>query len=111
MNFDILSLVTTKLTYKPTKLEFLVLLSLKRKPLHGYAIMTKLTQKLPGVWKAKSGSLYPLLSRMVKKGLIEAEVRRGKKKYSLTVKGKEAVDQYIIAWKELYFLFKEMIRE
>jgi len=110
MYFDILSLVSTKPTYKLTRLEFLVLLSLKRKPLHGYAIMKKLTQKIPGVWKAKSGSLYPLLERMVKKGLVRVEFKRGKKKYLPTLRGREAIEQYLRVWRELYFLFKQMNR-
>ncbi len=108
MSFDILSLVHSKPTYKLTRLEFLVLLSLKKKPLHGYAIMKKLTQKTPGIWKAKSGSLYPLLRRLVKKQFIDVEMKKGVKKYHLTDKGKDATEQYITAWKELYALFKEM---
>lgn len=108
MSFDILSLVRSKQTYKLTKLEFLVLLALRKKPLHGYAIMKKLTKKLPGVWTVKSGSLYPLLKRMVRKDLLKTKKSQNKTKYALTDKGKEAVDQYITAWKELYIIFKEM---
>jgi DNA-binding PadR family transcriptional regulator len=70
--------------------------------------MKKLTEKMPGVWKVKSGSLYPLLRRMTRKGLLESKVIRGKTKYRLTQEGTEAVDQYIEAWKELYLLFKQM---
>ena len=108
MGFDILSLVHERPSYKLTRLEFLVLLSLRKKPLHGYAIMKKLTDKMPGVWKVKSGSLYPLLKRMVKKGLLEKRAKRKKTKYALTIEGKEAVEQYIRAWKELYMIFKQM---
>jgi PadR family transcriptional regulator PadR len=110
MGFDILSLVQKKPEYNLTRLEFLVLLSLRRRPLHGYAIMKKLTSAMPGSWKVKSGSLYPLLKRMVRKGLIEKEKKRNMTKYSLTPEGREAVDDYIAAWKELYFLFREIGR-
>ncbi len=108
MPFDIMSLIHKKPSHKLTRLEFLVLLSLRRKPLHGYGIMKKLTTKMPGIWKAKSGSLYPLLKRMERKGLIEPRKRRTKTLYSLTPEGKEAVDGYISAWKELYNIFKKM---
>ena len=108
MAFDILSLVSKKPTYKLTRLEFLVLLSLRSKPLHGYAIMKKLTRKIPGVWNVKSGSLYPLLKRLVKKGFIQSTTKRGKTRYRLTEYGTNAVDEYMAAWKELYNIFKQM---
>jgi DNA-binding PadR family transcriptional regulator len=108
MAFDILSLTQKKPGHKLTRLEFLVLLSLRRKPLHGYGIMKKLTTKMPGVWKVQSGSLYPLLRRMVKKGLVEKKEFRRKIKYRLTPEGKSAVDEYIDAWKELYRIFRAM---
>lgn len=110
MSFNLMSLVREKPTFKLTRLEFLVLMALKRKPLHGYAIMKKLEQKLPGVWQPKSGSLYPLLRRMEGKGLLESKVIRGKKKYRLTHDGHDASDQYIKAWKELYMVFKDLAR-
>ncbi|MBN3037711.1 MAG: PadR family transcriptional regulator [Candidatus Diapherotrites archaeon] len=111
MKFDILSLVRSKPTHKISRLEFLVLLSLRKGPMHGYAVMKKLTRKMPGVWTAKSGSLYPLLRRMQKKGLVTARVVGGRKEYKLTEVGAEAVDQYLAAWNELYHLFKEMSQE
>lgn len=110
MRFDILSLVRKKPTHKLTRLEFLVLLALHKKPLHGYGIMKKLTTKMPGLWTAKSGSLYPLLKRMEEKGLVESKPKRSKTLYRLTSDGKEAVDEYIEAWKELYKIFREMSR-
>jgi DNA-binding PadR family transcriptional regulator len=106
-----MSLVKTKPSHKLTKLEFLVLLSLKKKPLHGYGIMKRLDKNLPGVWKPKSGSLYPLLKRMKKKGLLESKNVKGKNKYFLTSGGEEAINQYIHAWKELYEIFKQMTRK
>lgn len=108
MRFDIMSLTQKKPTHKLTRLEFLVLLALRKKPLHGYGIMKKLTTKMPGAWKAKSGSLYPLLKRMEKKNLIESKKKKTKTLYRLTPEGKEAVDEYVLAWKELYRIFKEM---
>lgn len=108
MTFDILSLVKKKPTIKISRLEFLILLSLRRKPLHGYAIMKKLNKKMPGVWKAKSGSLYPLLKRMEKHELVESKQKRDRTLYRLTPLGQKAVDQYFDAWKELYSIFKEM---
>jgi len=108
MGFDILSLTQKKPSYKLTRLEFLVMLSLRRKPLHGYAIMKKLTLKMPGIWKVKSGSLYPLLKRLEKKGFLEKKAFKNKTKYRLTATGKEAVDDYIQAWKELYRIFRVM---
>ncbi|MFC2174919.1 PadR family transcriptional regulator [archaeon] len=108
MSFDIMSLVQKKPTHKLTRLEFLVLLSLRSRPLHGYGIMKKLTTKMPGVWKVKSGSLYPLLKRMVKKGLLEPKKKRTRTLYRLTPEGRGAVDEYLGAWKELYGIFKKM---
>lgn len=108
MRFDLMSLVQKKPTHKLTRLEFLVLLSLRGRPLHGYGIMKKLTTKMPGVWKAKSGSLYPLLKRMERKGLLESKKKRTRTLYRLTPEGKAAVVEYLDAWKELYRIFRAM---
>lgn len=108
MGFDIFSMVKNKPAQKLTRLEFLVLLTLKRKALHGYAIMKKLKQKMPGLWDVKSGSLYPLLKRMTEKGFIRKESKRNRTKYSLTPSGRESVDQYLQTWKQMYLLFREM---
>jgi DNA-binding PadR family transcriptional regulator len=59
-------------------------------PIHGYGIMQKVDEMTDGRVKVGAGTLYALLSRFEKEGIVE---RRGasisKKNYIITRKGKE----------------------
>lgn len=55
-------------------LDLLVLKILSRRPkLHGYAIMTAISETSGDILNAEEGSLYPALHRMEEAGWIEAE--------------------------------------
>lgn len=55
-------------------LDLLVLKVLSRRPrLHGYAIMTAITEISEEVLRVEEGSLYPALHRMEENGWIRAE--------------------------------------
>jgi PadR family transcriptional regulator, regulatory protein PadR len=55
-------------------LDLLVLKILSRRPrLHGYALMTAISEMTGDVLRAEEGSLYPALHRMEESGWIRAE--------------------------------------
>lgn len=53
-------------------IQFLILRILYEKPMHGYRLMGELEKRSFGCHKLQTGSMYTLLRRMEKKGLIES---------------------------------------
>src|ERR1700749_29172 len=81
----------------PGALEMMILQTLKRKPLHGYALAQHIKQTSEELLQVEEGSLYPALQRMLKAGWLKAEWgisatnRRGRT-YSLTPAGRKHVE-------------------
>jgi DNA-binding PadR family transcriptional regulator len=65
-----------------------IILVLRERPMHGYAIMNTISTKTK-IWKPSPGTIYPLLASMTKKGLIEKRAAANKIVYTLTKKGRE----------------------
>jgi transcriptional regulator len=57
----------------PGTLEMLVLQTLIRGPLHGYAIAQYLEQASDDVLQVEEGSLYPALQRLLREGWVTAD--------------------------------------
>ena len=57
----------------PGTLFLLILRSLSRGPLHGYAIARRIKNASANGLEIEDGSLYPALNRMLVKGWVEAE--------------------------------------
>lgn len=77
----------------PGTLYMLVLRTLAKGPLHGYAIARKIKQLSAEGLSIEDGSLYPALNRMLVKGWLTAEWgvsenNRRARFYSLTRKGR-----------------------
>jgi PadR family transcriptional regulator, regulatory protein PadR len=80
----------------PGTLDMLVLKSLTRGPLHGYAIAQLLRRLSDDVLQVEEGSLYPALQRLELNGWIEGEWglssnNRRARFYKLTPGGHEAL--------------------
>ncbi|MGA8372549.1 MAG: PadR family transcriptional regulator [Acidimicrobiales bacterium] len=73
-----------------------ILALLSEKPMHGYQIITELTERSGGVWRPSPGSVYPTLQALEDEGLITADKAEGRRVFDLTVEGlqvaKEAGD-------------------
>jgi PadR family transcriptional regulator PadR len=54
-------------------LEMMVLQSLMRQPMHGYALVQHIKQKSNDLLQIEEGSLYPALQRLLKEGQVKAE--------------------------------------
>src|SRR3954471_12060662 len=71
-----------------------VLALLDDRPMHGYEMITELDERTGGRWRPSAGSIYPTLQLLEDEGLVTAEEVDGRKVYSLTDSGKEAVPEH-----------------
>lgn len=82
---------------KRARTEFLVLLALSSCSMHGYEIAKSIEERSMGFFRLPFGSLYPVLHRLEKEGLISAKwdevTEKPKKTYSLTSKGKKSLKE------------------
>jgi len=82
-------------------LEGCILKIIACKETYGYEIAGKLEES--GLGEFKEGTLYPLLLRLEKKGLIKAAFRPSalgpkRKYYHLTEQGREYLEEFIELW-------------
>ncbi len=57
----------------PGALEMMILRTLKRQPMHGYALVQHIKQASGNLLDIEEGSLYPALQRLLRDGLLQAE--------------------------------------
>ena len=87
-------------------LDLLILKTLVREPLHGWAISKRIQLLSGDVLAVQQGSLYPALHRLEQQGWITAEWRdteqgRSGKFYELTRQGKRQLERELETWKRL----------
>ena len=85
---------TSRTEIPPGTLYMLILKTLARGPLHGYAIARQIKLTSDDVLRVEEGSLYPALKRMLAKGWVTAEwvpagPRRRARVYRLTPAGRK----------------------
>jgi PadR family transcriptional regulator PadR len=97
-----------RLLSKPLQgsLNLLILKTLSRGPLHGYAITNHIQQVSDEVLQVEEGSLYPALHRMEQEGWIASEwalsdTNRRVRYYKLTVKGKRQLALEESDWRQI----------
>src|ERR1700756_2027747 len=97
-------------------LDLLVLKILSRKPrLHGYAIMSAISERSDDVLRAEEGSLYPALHRMEEAGWIRAEwvtkdSGRRARVYELTAAGKKRLAAEESRWQAVTTAVNRVLR-
>lgn len=83
--------------------ELLVLSLLRGRPLHGYEIIKEIRARSEGHLRVGEGSLYPLLHRLERDGLVAAEwgglPRRDRRYYRLTPRGQAALEERQAEWR------------
>jgi len=57
----------------PGALEMMILRTLKRQPLHGYALAQHIKRTSDDLLQIEEGSLYPALQRLLREELVRAE--------------------------------------
>ncbi len=102
MDLDLLANWTTQL--RKGLLELCVLSSLRGRRLYGYDIVKKLSAV--GGLVMGEGTVYPILSRFKKDGLVETTLEESpegpaRKYYQLTPRGRVALAKMLSAWAEV----------
>src|SRR5499427_5288492 len=87
-------------------LDLLILKTLQREPLHGWAIAKRIQLLSGDVLAVGQGSLYPALHRLEQQGWItsewkDSELGRAAKFYSLTRDGKKQLERELKSWDRL----------
>ena len=82
----------------PGTLYMLILRTLMRGPMHGYAIARRIKESSSEALNVEEGSLYPALNRMLVKGWLTAkwgvsETNRKARFYQLTTEGRAVLRQ------------------
>jgi PadR family transcriptional regulator PadR len=77
--------------------EFLILMALMNGPKHGYEVSKFVEDRSNGFFRMPFGTLYPILHRLEKEGLVSVEIEgselKPKKVYKLTKSGKAAAGE------------------
>jgi PadR family transcriptional regulator, regulatory protein PadR len=84
----------------PGALEMMVLRTLKRQPLHGYALVQHIKRNSDDLLQIEEGSLYPALQRLLKEGLVKAKwgtssTNRRVRIYELTPTGSKHLEREV----------------
>src|SRR3954447_25979742 len=90
----------------PGTLDLLILRTLQKDALHGWAISERIQQISQDVLQVNQGSLYPALHRLEHQGCIAAEwgvseLGRRARFYRLTPKGRKQLDAERESWSRL----------
>ena len=64
---------------------------LAEKPMHGYEMIQELGERTNGAWTPSPGSVYPTLTMLEEEGMVTVEEVDGKRRFSLTDSGRQAV--------------------
>jgi transcriptional regulator len=96
-------------------LDLLLLKILALEPLNGFAICQRLRQVSGEVLQVSDGSLYPALHKLEQEGWVTAEWRasennRRAKFYSLTRRGRKALEKEADNWARLSSAISQVIR-
>ena len=87
--------------------EMLILALVEDRPRHGYEIAKLIEQRSDGVLQFHVASLYPLLYRLEKRGLIngrwvEKAGQRRRRFYKLTAAGQKILAEQRKTWKDFF---------
>jgi len=87
--------------------ELLILALVEDRPRHGYEIAKLIERRSDGVLQFHVASLYPLLYRLEKRGLIngrwvEKAGQRRRRYYKLTVAGQKILTQQRQTWRDFF---------
>jgi transcriptional regulator len=90
----------------PGTLEMLILRTLSRGPLHGYAIAQSIQQTSRDLLQVEEGSLYPALQRLLREGWVLAEwgtsaKNRRVRTYRITDAGRSQLDREVQGFEQV----------
>ncbi len=96
--------------------EILILSYLSEGKKHGYQIALGIEEKSDGYFKFNHGTLYPILHKLEKSGLIKGVwkqegPKRKRKYYTLTAKGKKYAANQKTSWNEFMNQLNGLLKE
>jgi transcriptional regulator len=98
----------------PGAVELMILKSLSRKPMHGYALAMWLKDISEDYLLIEEGSLYPALQRMLKNGWLETEMglsarNRPVRIFKVTEAGKKHLEQELASVEKMFAGFNRVL--
>ena len=90
----------------PGALEMMILQTLRREPMHGYALAQHIKRTSDDLLQIEEGSLYPALQRMLKARWLTAEwglstTNRRIRIYSITKAGEEQLEREVSSFQRM----------
>ncbi len=87
--------------------ELLILAILYKEKKHGYQLALEIEERSKGSFKFNHGTLYPILHKLEKEGLIKGTwkqegPKRKRKYYSITAKGKKHAKKQLEEWRNFF---------
>ncbi|HKF50390.1 MAG TPA: PadR family transcriptional regulator [Terracidiphilus sp.] len=100
----------------PGTLDMLILKTLARAPLHGYAIAQSIKRMSDDVLTVEEGSLYPALQRLLIHGWVTAEwkmtdTRRRARFYKLTAAGRKQLGVEVSEFNQMIAAITRVLAE
>ena len=91
----------------PGALELMVLQTLNRKPMHGYALAQHIKDISDDLLQIEEGSLYPALQRMLKTGWLKSEMGLSPRKrpvriFKVTVAGRKHLEEERSSFEKMF---------
>lgn len=91
----------------PGALELMILKTLSRKPVHGYALAQQIKERSSDLLQIEEGSLYPALQRMLRAGWLESEMalspnNRPVRIFKVTPAGKKHLEKEISSVEQMF---------
>ncbi len=90
----------------PGALEMMILQTLRRTPLHGYAIARHIRQTSEDLLQVEEGSLYPALQRLLREKMVKAEWgisarNRRVRVYRITPAGRKQLERSVSSFERM----------
>jgi PadR family transcriptional regulator, regulatory protein PadR len=90
----------------PGALEMMILRTLKRQPMHGYALVQQIKRTSDDVLQIEEGSLYPALQRLLKEDFVKAEwgissTNRRVRIYKVTAAGGKHLEREVSSFERM----------
>ncbi len=92
-------------------LRYLILRSLSQKPMHGYEIMSNLSDEFGGFYRPSAGATYPILQTLEEEGYITGKDEEGRRVYSITQEGTAFLKTAEGKFREITERRKEFLQE
>lgn len=91
----------------PGALELMILQTLNRKSMHGYALAQQIKEFSDDLLQIEEGSLYPALQRMLKAGWLESEMglsarQRPVRVFKLTEAGRKHLEEELSSFGKMF---------